>query len=162
VKTIRAATDRVLEALLAALMALMVLAVLWQVFTRFVLRNPSSTMEELVRFGLIWVGLVGAAYGFGKRVHLSMDLLSRRLSAKRQARLDLIIQLTVIFFAVSVLIIGGSRLVDLTLAMGQTSAALEIKRGYVYIALPLSGMVIIFYAALAFVESLGRARGDER
>jgi TRAP-type C4-dicarboxylate transport system permease small subunit len=158
VTRIKAAVDRALEALLATLMALMVLAVLWQVFTRFVLRDPSSTMEELVRFGLIWVGLLGAAYGFGKRLHLSMDLLARRLSPRNRAGLDCIIQVSVIFFALTVLIIGGSRLVDLTLAMGQTSAALQIKRGYVYIALPFSGAVIIFYAALAFVDSLRRSR----
>jgi TRAP-type C4-dicarboxylate transport system permease small subunit len=139
-------------------MALMVLAVLWQVFTRFILRDPSSTMEELVRFGLIWVGLLGAGYGFGKRLHLSMDLLTQRLASKNRARLDLLIQLFVIVFATSVLIIGGSRLVDLTLAMGQTSAALQIKRGYVYVALPFSGAVIIFYSALAFAENLRRSR----
>jgi TRAP-type C4-dicarboxylate transport system permease small subunit len=150
--------DRALEALLATLMALMVLAVLWQVFTRFVLRDPSSIMEELVRFGLIWVGLLGAAYGFGKRLHLSMDLLARRLSGKNQVALDCIMQLSVIFFALSILIIGGSRLVDLTLAMGQTSAALQIKRGYVYVALPFSGIMIIFYAASALVDNLRRSR----
>jgi TRAP-type C4-dicarboxylate transport system permease small subunit len=157
-KTVRATVDRVLEALLATLMALMVLAVLWQVFTRFILRDPSSTMEELVRFGLIWVGLLGAAYGFGKRLHLSMDLLTQRLSSKNRAGLDCLIQICVIVFASSVLIIGGSRLVDLTLAMGQASAALQIERGYVYLALPFSGAVIIFYSALSFAESLRRSR----
>jgi TRAP-type C4-dicarboxylate transport system permease small subunit len=156
---LKATVDRVLEALLAALMALMVVAVLWQVFTRFVLQHPSSTMEELVRFVLIWVSLLGAAYGFGKRLHLSMDLLARRLSDKNRAGLDLLIHALVIVFALAVLIIGGSRLVELTLAMGQTSAALQIKRGYVYLALPFSGVVIIFYAAMASVDSFRRWTG---
>jgi TRAP-type C4-dicarboxylate transport system permease small subunit len=158
VTKLKAAVDRALEALLAALMALMVLAVLWQVFTRFVLQNPSSTMEELVRFVLIWVSLLGAAYGFGRRLHLSMDLLSRRLSDERRAALDLFIQAVVIVFALAVLIVGGSRLVDLTLVMGQTSAALQIKRGYVYVALPFSGAVIIFYAVTAAVDGFRRTR----
>jgi TRAP-type C4-dicarboxylate transport system permease small subunit len=159
VTKLKAAVDRALEALLAALMTLMVVAVLWQVFTRFILQNPSSTMEELVRFVLIWVSLLGAAYGFGKRLHLSMDLLSRRMSDKRRAALDLFIQAVVIVFALSVLIVGGSRLVELTLAMGQTSAALQIKRGYVYVALPFSGAVIIFYAVMTSVHSFRRWTG---
>jgi TRAP-type C4-dicarboxylate transport system permease small subunit len=87
-----------------------------------------------------------------------MDLIAQRLTSKNRAGLDCLIQICVIVFAFSVLILGGSRLVDLTLAMGQTSAALQIKRGYVYVALPFSGAVIIFYSALAFAENLRQSR----
>ena len=55
-------------------------------------------------------------------------------------------------FAVLVLVIGGTRLVELTLVLGQTSAALQVPRGYVYLALPLSGIVILVYAALDFMD----------
>jgi TRAP-type C4-dicarboxylate transport system permease small subunit len=154
---IRDWVDRVLEISLAILMAGMVVLVLWQVFTRFALRDPSSMTEELVRFGLIWVSLLGAAYGFGKKLHLSMDLLARRLSSRGRLGLELFIQISVIAFALLVLVVGGSRLVDLTLALGQTSAALQIKRGYVYLALPFSGLVVMFYAALSLTETLRRS-----
>ncbi len=156
---LRHLVDRALEFLLATLMAGMVIAVLWQVFTRFVLRDPSSMTEELVRFGLIWLGLLGAAYGFGKRYHLAIDLLHRRSSKTAQRRLDLVTHLSVIVFAFWVLIVGGFRLVDLTLAMGQTSAALEIERGYIYLALPISGLAMIFYSVMSMLEALrGHAR----
>ena len=154
---VREVVDRVLETTLAVLMASMVLLVLWQVFTRFVLRDPSSVTEELVRFGLIWVSLLGAAYGFGKKHHLSMDLLARRLGGRGRLGLEIFIQMSVIAFALLVLVVGGSRLVDLTLALGQTSAALQIKRGYVYLALPFSGLVVMFYAALSLRQSLHRS-----
>jgi TRAP-type C4-dicarboxylate transport system permease small subunit len=110
-----------------------------------------------VRFGLIWVSLLGAAYGFGKKHHLSMDLLTRRLGGRGRLGLEIFIQVSVIAFAFLVLVVGGSRLVDLTLALGQTSAALQIKRGYVYLALPLSGWVVMFYAALSLRETLHRS-----
>lgn len=42
--------------------------------------------------------------------------------------------------------------------MGQSSAALQIERGYVYLALPLSGVFILFYTALASMENLQRLR----
>lgn len=86
---VRKVVDRVLETTLAVLMASMVLLVLWQVFTRFVLRDPSSVTEELVRFGLIWVSLLGAAYGFGQKHHLSMDLLARRLGGRGRLGLEI-------------------------------------------------------------------------
>lgn len=155
---LRRAVDRALEVLLAALMGGMALAVLWQVVTRLLLRAPSSTMEELVRFGLLWVGLLGASYGFGTRSHLAVDLLARQLNRQGRAVLDLFVQSGVGAFALLILVIGGAHLVELTLVLGQTSAALRIERGYVYLALPFSGAVVLFYAATAFVESLGELR----
>ncbi len=142
--------DRTLEAILAALMAAMVLAVLWQVATRYLLRDPSSVTEELARFGMMWLGLLGASYGFGQKAHLAIDLIPLR-----SRKLDLVVATTVVLFALAVLVIGGFRLVDATLSLGQTSAALQLERGYVYIALPLSGLFVIFYTVEAAITHDG-------
>ena len=53
--------DRFLECLVMVSVTVLVLDVLWQVFTRFVLRDASSWTEELATFLLIWVSLLGAA-----------------------------------------------------------------------------------------------------
>jgi len=131
--------DRALEVALTVLMSTMVLAVLWQVATRYLLRDPSSVTEELARFGLIWLGLLGASYGFGRRAHLAVELLPRNRIV------ELLVASSVALFAILVLIIGGMRLVSATLALGQTSPALQLERGYVYLALPLAGALIVFY-----------------
>jgi hypothetical protein len=60
-------------------MAVSVLNVLWQVFTRFVIRHPSSYTEELARYLLVWVGLLGAAYASGHKLHLAIDLFSQKM-----------------------------------------------------------------------------------
>jgi TRAP-type C4-dicarboxylate transport system permease small subunit len=57
--------DRVLGGFLALAMALAVAAVLWQVFSRYVLADPSSFTDELVRYLMVWIGLLGAAYAAG-------------------------------------------------------------------------------------------------
>ena len=144
--------DRALEVILAAVMAAMVLAVLWQVVTRYLLRDPSSVTEELARFGLMWLGLLGASYGFGQRAHLAIELIPRTWRTRRTRFLDLIVAACVAAFAILVLLIGGLRLVNETLTLGQTSAALQIERGYVYLALPLSGALILFYTLEAALE----------
>lgn len=156
---IRRALDRGLEATLAALMGGMVLVVLWQIVTRFVLRSPSSVTEELVRFALLWLALLGASYGFGRNTHLAIELLPSRVNAERRTVLELGVLVSVGGFAVLVLVVGGLRLVATTLALGQSSAALGIERGYVYLALPVSGLVVLAYVALAGVERLQR-RGE--
>ena len=46
--------DKVIEIMCTAIMGFMVIAVCWQVFTRFVLKNPSTTTEEILRYMLVW------------------------------------------------------------------------------------------------------------
>jgi TRAP-type C4-dicarboxylate transport system permease small subunit len=55
------------------------------------------------------------------------------------------------------MVIGGFRLVSITLKLNQISAALQIQLGYVYLVLPLSGLLIMFYAFLSFMEKLHTA-----
>lgn len=138
--------DRVLEGVLATLMGLLVLDVLWQVFTRFALGDASSFSEEAARFLLIWISLLGAAYVTGKRKHLAIDILPQRFHGVRQRRLEAVIDLCILFFAVVVLIGGGARLVWVTLYLGQTSAALGLPLGFVYASLPISGILMALYA----------------
>ena len=149
---VKLALDRTLGVLLAVLMAALVIDVVWQVFTRFALPQPSSFTDELARFLLIWVGLLGSAYAVGQRMHLAIDLVSERLTPRRQQALGIIIELAVLAFAFGVLLVGGWELVSLTLLLGQTSAALGVPLGYVYAVLPLSGAIMSFYAIFAIVE----------
>jgi hypothetical protein len=76
--TLRENIDKILEKFVAALMAILVVDVLWQVISRYVLSAPSSFTDELAGFLLIWVGLFGSAYVAGKNEHLAIDLLVQR------------------------------------------------------------------------------------
>ncbi len=145
-KELRAKIDRGLEAILAFLMGFMILNVLWQVFSRYVLGEPSSFTEELARYLLIWIGLLGAAYASGKGLHLAMNLFHDKLRDKSKLRLEIILEVLIIIFAFFFLIIGGIRLVYLTFYLGQISAALEMPLGIVYLIIPVSGIFFIFYS----------------
>lgn len=153
--------DQSLGWLLAALMGVAVLNVLWQVFTRYVLHAPSAYTDELARYVLIWIGLLGGAYAAGRRMHLAIDLLPMRLHGRRRAALGVLIDTLIGAFALVVLVIGGSRLVALTLLLEQTSAALRVPLGYVYLVLPLSGGLIIFYSALFIADHVRQLRGRD-
>jgi TRAP-type C4-dicarboxylate transport system permease small subunit len=134
-----------LEYFLAFLMALMLLSVCWQVLTRYVFASPSSFTDELARYLLIWIGTLGAAYTSGKRLHLAIDLLPSKLKGRSKYRLLILINLLIILFALTTMVIGGSRLVYITYSLGQTSAAMQIPLAYVYTIIPISGAMIIFY-----------------
>ena len=137
--------NRFLEYFLALLMGIMLLSVCWQVITRYFLGNPSSFTDELARYLMIWIGVLGAAYASGKGMHLSIDLLPSKLTGKAKYNLSIAINLLIIFFVVTTLIIGGSRLVYITYTLGQVSAAMQLPLAYVYMILPISGALITFY-----------------
>ncbi|TQI69320.1 TRAP-type C4-dicarboxylate transport system permease small subunit [Gramella sp. Hel_I_59] len=141
----KASLDKILGSFLVVLMTIMVMAVLWQVFSRYVMQSPSSITEELARYLLIWIGILGAAYAAGQQQHLSINLLEEKLEKNKKKKLKIFINLLIIFFGITVLIIGGSNLVYVNYILGQSSAALEIPLFVVYLVVPLSGALIIFY-----------------
>ncbi len=144
--------DRALEGLVVVLMSAMVLNVLFQVVTRFVLGSPSSFTEELARFLLIWIGLFGGCLALRRGLHTSIELLPQALDARGRRLLGLSSRIAIALFAVVVLGIGGGHLVQLSHSLGQTSAALGIGLGWVYLALPLAGAVMLFYAVVGIDE----------
>ena len=145
---IKLKVDSVLKWILVVIMGAMVINVLWQVFTRFILQDPSSFTEELARYMLIWLGILGASYVAGQKMHLAIDLLSTSLKGKKKTYLNIFIDTCVFLFSTFVMVIGGIRLVYVTLKLDQISAALQIPLGYVYTVLPISGLIIMFYTVI--------------
>ena len=147
---IRAQVDSVLEKVLVVIMSAMVINVLWQVFSRYILANPSSFTDELARYLMIWVGVLGAAYVAGKGNHVAITYFSEKFSSANQKKVQTFINLTILTFAILGMLIGGVRLVYITLVLEQLSPALKIPLGVVYSVIPISGILIIFYKILDF------------
>lgn len=151
--------DRILERLLIFLMSILVLDVLWQVISRYVLSAPSSFTDELAGFLLIWVSLFGAAYVTGKKEHLAIDLLLQKSTPENQLKIELFIHLMVFLFSLFVLVIGGIWLVYTRFILSVKSAALQLPLGYVYIVLPISGLLILYYS---FDNSVKRIKAKKQ
>lgn len=150
--------DFILKWAVIIIFALMTINVLWQVLSRFVLAKPSSFTEELARYMLVWLGILGASYVAGQKMHLAIDLLSTKLSGKYKSFLEILIQTSVFLFALFVMFIGGIRLVSITLALNQISAALQIKLGFVYLILPVSGLLMMFYSFYFIIEEINKLK----
>ncbi|MBW8243551.1 TRAP transporter small permease [Muricauda oceani] len=137
--------DTFLEWVLAILLGAMVLDVVWGVFTRYLLESQSSWTDELARFLLVWLSILGAAYASGKKLHIAIDLWPQNLDPKKEKYLNLIVISVVLLFAVSIFLIGGLRYVYISFALGQTSPALQLPIGFVNMVLPISGFFILYY-----------------
>ncbi|KJD36916.1 C4-dicarboxylate ABC transporter permease [Tamlana sedimentorum] len=142
---LRKKIDKILGNALIVIMGVMVINVLWQVFTRFVMGTPSSFTDELARYLMIWLGILGAAYVSGRNMHVAIDVLPLRSSSKTQKKIKLLVYVLIIVFALLAMVIGGSRLVYITYILDQFSPALQMPLAVVYAAIPLSGLLIIYY-----------------
>lgn len=146
--------DRSLEFVTALVMGALVLDVLWQVTTRFILKNPSSWTEELATYLLIWVGLLGSAVALNRRAHLGIDYFVGKLPIKQRILTEILVFVCVSGFAILVLLVGGIQLVTDTFQLGQTSPATGIQLGYVYLAVPIAGFFITFYGITFLLQAI--------
>lgn len=140
-------------------MIIMIIAVVWQVFTRFVLQNPASYTDELSRYLLMWIGILGGAYTYSIKRHLALELLASKLGGIGQKRLSIVINLIICAFAGIAMIYGGGAMVQSTLAHGQISPGIvifgnKLKMGYVYLVVPFSGVLIFYYGLVDIYESI--------
>ncbi|EGU32080.1 putative small integral C4-dicarboxylate membrane transport protein [Vibrio ichthyoenteri ATCC 700023] len=137
-----------------SLSTFLVLCVVWQVLSRYIIGRPSTVTDELARYLFMWVALIGAAYTTGQKRHLAIDLLTMKLKGKRKLVNELIIQIAIAVFAFVVLVYGGSNLAIKTLATGQLTPALGWEMGYIYFCLPISGALMIFYSVVYGIEKI--------
>jgi TRAP-type C4-dicarboxylate transport system permease small subunit len=107
--------------------------------------GQSSWTEELARFLLIWISLLGAALAFERRAHLGVDYSGRQVSSRRAGGAP----------------VGepspgadlchpgaGEGRVDAgrtTLSSGQVTPALGLKKWIVYAVVPVSGIFVILF-----------------
>ena len=153
--------DRMLETLVMVVVAVLVLDVLLQVFTRFVLNKPSSWTEELAVFMLIWVSLLAAAVALGRGAHLGIDYFVGKLPKRVRLATEVFVFFCVAAFSFLVMVLGGIDLVRSTLELGQPSPALNVQMGHVYLAVPISGFFLTLYAVIALVERLRTLLGKD-
>ena len=145
--------DKLLGGTLVILLACMVLAVLWQIFSRYILNSPNSYTEELSRYLFIWIGILGAAYASGQQDHLSIDILPQKLNAPNRKKLRIGINFLIILFSLVVLVIGGGNLVYVNYELGQFSAALNLPLSFVYLVIPISGVLVVGYKVNEIINS---------
>lgn len=153
IRPLRDGLTKALEWFLVATMALLVADVVWGVFTRYAMGQQAKWSEELARFLLIWVTLLGGAVAFGTKAHLGLDYFVNHLHPEARRLTAVAAHLVVLFFAAEVLVHGGLQVVSEALALEQTTPALGWKMGYVYLALPISGLFVALYTVENLIET---------
>lgn len=141
------------------LFTVLVLAVVWQVVAREVIQNPSVWSEELARYVFVWLGFFGATLLFAERGHIAMDFLVRKLPTRLLRATLIFVQLAIIGFIAVVFIWGGLRYAEQSWT--QSLSALPVTVGPMFLVMPFTGVLIIWFSVLHLVEALTSAEPIE-
>lgn len=141
---VKKALDAFLYWITVTLFALLVIFVVWQVVSRQLLGSPATWTEEAARMMFVWLGLFAAALVFGERGHIAVELLARVLPQRVEKGLAIVVQTIIGLFAVVVMIWGGILITQA--GWTQQLGALPFTFGHMYLALPVAGVLFLFYA----------------
>jgi len=140
------------------LFGVQVIVVFSTVVSRYVFNNPFTWSEELARYIQVWMILLASIIAVRKDAHLSTDYLVYKLNFRWRKTLKIVSNLVVMFF-LSIVTIYGWKLVLTLFRFGQTSPALLIPMYLIYLALPVSGL-LMFLEALIRLLGLIRLEND--
>ncbi len=145
--------DRVLYWITAVLFTLLVIIVVWQIFSRQILQNPATWTDEGARQTFVWLGLFASAFVFGERGHVAVEFIVRKFPAGVEKVIAIVVQVIVLAFALIALVWGGWRASQN--AWTQELSALPFTFGQMYLALPISGVLMAFYSVY-YIQGIWR------
>lgn len=128
----------------------MVALTCWQVFTRYVLKNPSTWSEELVSYLFAWMSLLGASIVTSESGHMNIPVLVDRLNPQMRSYMRILHELIALLFSLAILVYGGWQISRL--AMGQMTSSLGVSVGIFYFVMPLCGVLNIIYTIINIAE----------
>lgn len=118
------------------LSTVMVVVIFIQVFMRYVMSNSLSWSEELARYCFIWLIYIGISYAVKRHRHIKVDAALLLFKDKTKIYFSLISNILFLIFCVYVVIYGYG-IASQLLSFGQTTPALQIPTGIVYLAPPV-------------------------
>jgi TRAP-type C4-dicarboxylate transport system permease small subunit len=131
-------------------LALMALALIWQVFSRYVLSAPTVWSEEFSLLVFVWVAMFGIAVAVRRGEHLTLDVASRLLASRPLATKILATVVTALI-VVTLVIIAASCVQLLgpanrqSLSGIQTGLGIPARVSWIYAALPVGlGLAAVF------------------
>ena len=145
------------------LLAVMVAAIGSQVFARYLFHQSLYWTEELGRHVMVWMIFLASVLCVRRGHHLSITLLKERLKPDKQALMQLVGAIILAYFFY-MMVVHGWTLTQKT--MVQRSSAIHYPMGYVYAALPVSGLLMFIVnlevMVKAGLEFFGKRKGEAK
>ncbi|HSC00813.1 MAG TPA: TRAP transporter small permease [Burkholderiaceae bacterium] len=146
-----AAYGRLLSWLLVASVAIIIVPVSLQIFSRYTALIPSYIWtEEMARFLFVWMVMIGAMVGVRDGAHFVVDVWPS-LPPRVQALLQIVSSLGILGFAL-VFVWGGWLFTSF--AWNRISELAELPLWMIHIAWPVTGLTWLVFQAEHVAEAL--------
>lgn len=149
-KKIEKGLDVAMRTMMSCVMLVLVIFGTYQIFTRWILNDPSTFTEELLRYLLIWAGMIGAAYCFFRDQHIKLTLVTSKLHGMPLTVINVFGEVIVVIFVVYVYIWGGGQMAIKNAS--QLTAVLRLPMSLIYGCLPVSGIMVILSKVLRYIS----------
>lgn len=148
---------RGLKALLTLLLAVLIIPVTMQIVARFTDLIPSYIWtEEMARFCLIWIIMIGASVGVRDRSHFDVDMLPHPATARGQAASRMVVDFAILL--VALIFLGfGWRFAQF--GLDQESELTGINMVTIHIAWPFAGFTWLLFTLEKLIEDWQLLKG---
>ncbi len=147
-------SEKTVQYILIAMMAVMTITIIFQVFLRYIFSYSLSWSEEVARYLMIWVAFLGGSLALKKGLHIGVELVVTRLHQGLKRWVLLFSQLLIFLFLVS-LTLGG---IKLTWAVrDQSSPALLFSMSWAYLSAPVGGLFMAIQSFHLLLKEWGKA-----
>ena len=136
---------------LAALLLVMTVLITWQVFARYVMGNSLSFSEEVARFCLVWLTMLGAAYAYRRGSLIAVELLQGMGGPAFRRALRIAIAAASALFA-WVLMSEGLNITERV--VNQTAPSTRVSMAWPYAAMPAGALLVLLNAAAIAIEAI--------
>ena len=145
------AYHRLLDYALVASVAILIIPVSLQIFSRFTALIPSYIWtEEMARFFFIWMVMIGAMVGIRDGAHFDVDLWPE-LRPRANALLRIVSNVFVLVLAL-VFVWYGIKFVQF--GWNQTSELADLPMTWIFVAWPMAGVTWLIFLGERFVDDL--------
>jgi TRAP-type C4-dicarboxylate transport system permease small subunit len=138
-----------------ALLAMMVVLTFLQIVLRECFHLTLNWSDEVARFCLTWLALFGSIWATKNNQHLNTGLkLHKKLNERQISLIDGILDLVIAFIAA---VVAYQTAIFAFTTMGADSLSIPwLKMGYVFIALPLFMLAVVYYYLISFFKNITR------
>ncbi len=149
---------RVLTWLMVGTVAVLIVPVSLQIFSRFTQLIPAYIWtEELARFLFIWMVMLGAMIGIREGTHFEVDVWPQ-LGQRANALLRIVSHVFVLVFA---LVFTWWGIEFVRFGWDQLSEIAELPMWTIFVAWPVAGITWMLFIGESFVANLRVLRGDQ-
>jgi TRAP-type C4-dicarboxylate transport system permease small subunit len=122
-----------------------------QVVARYAMQASLTWSEEVGRYIFVWIAFLGLPAAFRSGSHVALDILLKALRGTSRRTLEIVNGAFVVVLGAAILV-AGLRLVEL--GAFQQSPALNLPMYAVFVVIPISGTLLLYFSLRALWEAI--------